>query len=100
MSSTSPARTRPVLNAAQIEQFAREGYLVLPGLLDEPLVSRLKPEVDRWVEEGLRARSIACAVDPDTNGLPPVMELEMPAHADLIAYPPLLTALTEVLGPS
>lgn len=100
MSPASSVRTTDVLDAAQIEQFAQDGYLVLPGFLDEALVSRLKPEVDRWVDEGLRARSIACAVDPDTNGLPPLMELEMPAHADLIAYPPLLTALTELLGPS
>ncbi|WP_428963787.1 phytanoyl-CoA dioxygenase family protein [Micromonospora fluostatini] len=97
----APARTGPApLSTAQVEQFHRDGFLVLPGFLPDDLVTRLRPEVDRWVDEGLRARSIACAVDPAANGLPPVLELELPAHGALIAHPPLLELLARLMGPS
>lgn len=87
------------LDERRIRQFERDGFLVLPGFLPEDLVDRLRPEVDRWVDEGLRARSIACTVDPDANGLPPVLELELPAHGQLIAHPPLLQVLAQLIGP-
>ncbi|MEJ3744820.1 phytanoyl-CoA dioxygenase family protein [Actinomycetes bacterium KLBMP 9797] len=82
-----------------VAEFHRSGYLILPGFLPADLVGRMRPEVDRWVDEGLRARSIACSVDPDTHGLPPVLELELPAHGDLITHPPLLAVLAQLMGP-
>ncbi|MGC9669673.1 phytanoyl-CoA dioxygenase family protein [Planosporangium sp. 12N6] len=90
----------PVLTEAQLAEFDELGYLVLPGFLPRDLADRLRPEVDRWVDEGLRARSIDCCVDPDKHGLPPLMELEMPAHGELIAHPPLMNILTQLLGPA
>ncbi|MGH3913467.1 MAG: hypothetical protein ACRDTC_08660, partial [Pseudonocardiaceae bacterium] len=68
------------LDAAQVEQFSELGYLILPRFLPLDFVQRLKSEVDRWVDTGLRARSIASCVDPELHGPPPVMELEMAAH--------------------
>ncbi|MET9232386.1 phytanoyl-CoA dioxygenase family protein [Lentzea sp. NPDC003310] len=88
----------PVLDAAALEQFDRLGYLVLPGFLPEDLVDRLRPEVDRWVDDGLRARSIDSAKDPRTHGVPPVVELELPAHGELITYRPLMELLEVLLG--
>ena len=89
-----------LLSSAQRETFARTGCLVLPGFLSSALVERLRPEVDRWVDEGLRARSMACGLDKNHSGPPPVLELELPAHAELLTWPPLLRALAELIGPS
>jgi hypothetical protein len=96
----SATTTDFVLSEADRVNFEVSGYLVLPGLLPEKLVARLKPETDRWVDEGFRARSIASCVDPEANGLPPLMELEMPAHGELLAYPPLMSLLTDLIGTS
>ncbi|UNO39198.1 phytanoyl-CoA dioxygenase family protein [Streptomyces sp. MST-110588] len=87
------------LDGSQSDRFARLGYLVLPGILPDDLVSRLKPEVDRWVDDGLRARSIASCTDPDTYGTPPVLELELAAHGELVGHPPLMNLLGRLLGP-
>ncbi|MDH6226001.1 MULTISPECIES: phytanoyl-CoA dioxygenase family protein [Streptomyces] len=97
-----PSRTSPSsgpLDDGQIEQFERDGFLVLPGLLPADLVARLKPEVDRWVDTGLRARSIACVLDPDTHGVPEVMELDLPAHGELLVHEPLLRVVEQLMGP-
>jgi hypothetical protein len=89
----------PRLDDEQIEQFERTGFLVLPGLLPADLVARLKPEVDRWVDTGLRTSAIAAARDPDTNGVPSVLETDLPAHAELVAHEPLLRVLAQLMGP-
>jgi hypothetical protein len=91
-SSSSPT-------ARQREQFAELGYLTLPGLLPDDLVERLRSETDRWVDEGLREKSIACCVEPEANGVPPLLELEMDAHGELISHQPLMELLTRLIGP-
>ncbi|MER6020310.1 phytanoyl-CoA dioxygenase family protein [Streptomyces anulatus] len=85
------------LTLDQLDRFARLGYLVLPGFLPEDLVERLKPEADAWVDKGLRSRSIASCIDPGGLGAPPVMELELPAHGELIAHPPLLGLISQLM---
>lgn len=80
-------------------QFERSGFLVLPGFLPADLVARLKPEVDRWVDTGLRARSIAAVLAPETHGVPEVMELDLPAHGELLAHQPLLRIIEQLMGP-
>ncbi|PGH46825.1 phytanoyl-CoA dioxygenase family protein [Streptomyces sp. Ru87] len=97
-STTLPRAGATPLNGDQLDQFARLGYLVLPGFLPDDLVSRLVPEVDRWVDEGLRTQSIACCVEPQLHGNPPVLELELEAHGELIAHPPLMDAITQLMG--
>lgn len=72
------------------KRFAETGHLVLPGLLPDDLLRRLLPEVDHWVDRGLRERSIASSLAPDRHGPPPLVELEMPAHAELLTFAPLL----------
>ncbi|MER5768597.1 phytanoyl-CoA dioxygenase family protein [Streptomyces sp. NPDC001985] len=84
--------------SAQREQFAESGYLVLPGLLPESLRDRLTGEVDRWVDDGLRAESIRACVDPASQGPPPVLELELPAHGELLTHQPLLEVVDELMG--
>jgi hypothetical protein len=91
--------TPAVLNRTQLDEFADLGYTLLPGFLPDDLVSRLKPEVDRWVDTGLRAKAVAACLDPETHGLPPVLELELEGHGELISYPPLMAALTQLMGP-
>ncbi|MFF1903645.1 phytanoyl-CoA dioxygenase family protein [Kitasatospora sp. NPDC058218] len=86
------------LGAAEREQFADSGYLVLPGLLPASFRNRLVSEVDRWVDDGLRARSIASCVDPDTYDAPPVLELELPGHGELLTHPVLMRLLSELMG--
>ncbi|WP_431870706.1 phytanoyl-CoA dioxygenase family protein [Nocardiopsis eucommiae] len=81
-------------------QFTESGYLVLPGFLPAPLVGRLLPEVDRWVDEGLRERSIAACLEPEAHGTPPVLELELPAHGELLTHEPLLAMISDLMGPS
>jgi hypothetical protein len=85
------------LDTAHLDRFAELGYLVLPGILPDDLVSRLKPEVDRWVCQGLRERSIASAVEPEKYGPPPVLELELEAHGELVSHPPLMVLLTQLM---
>ncbi|MEV6987097.1 hypothetical protein AB0M95_38380 [Sphaerisporangium sp. NPDC051017] len=92
VSTTLAIEYLPVLEMSQIDQFARLGFLVLPEFLPGDLVARLKPETDRWVDDGLRALPIACAVEPETYGRTPVMELEMRAHGELVGHPPLMVA--------
>jgi hypothetical protein len=87
------------LSPEDLHDFAERGYLILPGLLPDDLASRVKLETDRWVDEGLRAASIACCIDPDVHGRPPVMEIELPAHGELVGYPPLLHVLSQLMGP-
>ncbi|MFF1381836.1 phytanoyl-CoA dioxygenase family protein [Streptomyces sp. NPDC058308] len=85
------------LTRDQLDQFSRSGYLVLPGFLPARLVERLRPEVDHWVDQGFRARSIASCVDPARHGAPPLMELELPAHGELIGHRPLLSLISQVM---
>jgi hypothetical protein len=94
----STSRRAPRLENEQIKQFEQAGFLILPGFLPDDLVARLKPEVDRWVDAGLRAQSIACAVNPGTHGVPAIMEVDLPAHGELLTYPPLLRSIERLAG--
>jgi hypothetical protein len=98
MSTAATRRQDGSLDAAQLDQFANLGYLVMPGLLPDDLVARLKPEVDWWVDSGMRARSIAASIDPDTHGIPPTVEVELAAHGELVSYPPLMMLLSQLIG--
>ncbi|MEU0128955.1 phytanoyl-CoA dioxygenase family protein [Streptomyces sp. NPDC006289] len=88
--------------AAQIKEFDAKGFLVLQGLLRSPFIERLTREVDHWVDSGLRQRSIDAALHPDLCQEPNTVELELMAHGELSAYPPLLELLEDenLLGPS
>ncbi|MFE9912462.1 phytanoyl-CoA dioxygenase family protein [Streptomyces clavifer] len=88
--------------AAQIKEFDEKGFLVLPGLLPAPFVERLAREVDHWVDSGLRQRSIDACLRPERCPLPETVELEMTAHGELAAFPPLLELLEDenLLGPA
>lgn len=85
----------------QVKSFPELGFLVLPGFLPATLVDRLLPEVDRWVDTGLRQLSIDACSLPE-GATPPRVELEMAAHAELTVYAPLLELLRDedLLGPS
>ncbi|MFI1887097.1 phytanoyl-CoA dioxygenase family protein [Streptomyces jumonjinensis] len=87
------------LGRQSLEEFRLRGYLVLPGFLPPALVERLGPEVDHWVESGLRQRSIDACLRPDPAGPPPFVELELAAHGELAVHPPLLRLLSLLLGP-
>lgn len=88
--------------AAQIREFGEKGFLVLQGLLPSPFVERLTQEVDHWVDSGLRQRSIDACLRPDRCPAPETVELELAAHGELAAFPPLLELLEDenLLGPS
>ncbi|MFC9948532.1 phytanoyl-CoA dioxygenase family protein [Streptomyces pratensis] len=86
--------------AVDVAKFFVDGYLVLPGFLPAALVTRLSPEVDHWVDTGLRQRSIDACRGLKEFGPPSVVELHMPAHGELAVHPPLLNLLGELLGPS
>ncbi|MFD3998661.1 phytanoyl-CoA dioxygenase family protein [Streptomyces sp. NPDC058548] len=88
--------------AVQIKEFDEKGFLVLQGLLPALLIERLTREVDHWVDSGLRQRSIDASLHPERCPLPEVVELEMTAHGELAAYPPLLELLEDenLLGPA
>ena len=93
----SPLAPSIELSADQLTEFAECGYLTLPGFLPPDLVAGVKAETDRWVDDGLRARAIACCLDPEANGHPAVVEVEMPAHGGLVAYPPLLHMISSMV---
>ncbi|WP_405008894.1 phytanoyl-CoA dioxygenase family protein [Kitasatospora sp. NBC_01539] len=88
------------LRSTDLDRFTEDGYLVLPGFLPDELAGRLRREADHWVDDGLRARSIAAVLDPDAHGAPPVVEVELPAHGELVGHPPLLELLAGLMGPS
>lgn len=91
---------QPVLPESDLRNFVERGFLVFPSFLPDNLVRQLRLETDKWVDAGLRAQSIACAVDPEVNGVPDLLEFEMGAHGELLAYPPLMDILAQVMGPS
>ncbi len=76
----------------QLARFHENGYILLPGFLPAPLVERLVPEVDRWVDRGLRQSSIDACAHPGSVP-PPLVELEMDSHGELASYEPLLELL-------
>ncbi|MCX5398836.1 phytanoyl-CoA dioxygenase family protein [Streptomyces sp. NBC_00102] len=88
--------------ATQIDEFDEKGFLVLRGLLPAEFVRRLTQEVDHWVDSGLRQRSIDACLCPERSPEPEAVELEMAAHGELVAYPPLLELLENenLLGPA
>ncbi|MFG2409754.1 phytanoyl-CoA dioxygenase family protein [Streptomyces brevispora] len=88
--------------AAQIKEFDEKGFLVLQSLLPDDFVGRLTREVDHWVDSGLRQRSIDACLHPERCPVPEMVELEMGAHGELAAYPPLLELLEDknLLGPA
>ncbi|WP_259453705.1 phytanoyl-CoA dioxygenase family protein [Streptomyces ginkgonis] len=87
---------------AQLSGFAASGHLILPGFLPADLVARLTPEVDHWVDSGLRQRSIDAALRPAEVAPPERVELDLEAHGELAVFPPLLDLLSHpaLLGPS
>ncbi|MEV7778636.1 phytanoyl-CoA dioxygenase family protein [Kitasatospora sp. NPDC088351] len=91
--------TTIVLDTAQVTRFFELGYLVLPAFLPSDLVARLETEVDRWVDTGLRDRSIAACLDPESAGAPAVLEIELAAHGELVGHPPLLSTISRLIGP-
>lgn len=72
------------------KEFEEFGFLVLPELLPDAMCERLTQEADHWVDDGLRARSIASSVSPRPGERPPLMELELPAHGELLVHEGLL----------
>ena len=89
----------PALDDEQVASFAQRGYLVLPSLLAQATVTKLKHEVDRWVDTGLREASIARCTQPTSRNPPDVMELELDGHGSLIGHPPLMAILEQLVGP-
>ena len=66
-------------------------------MLPPRLTAQLRIEVDRWVDDGLRAKSIACCQDPDPAAEPEVTELDLAAHAELVCFPPLMELLFQLM---
>ena len=103
---TSSARSRPHetsdqqsrLDSAQVNQFVQDGYVILPGFLPEDMVARVKAEADTWVDTGLRARSIEATLELDSASAPPAVEIELRTHGELVAYPPLMSVLEQLMG--
>ncbi|SJZ93282.1 hypothetical protein SAMN02745673_01924 [Marinactinospora thermotolerans DSM 45154] len=56
----------------------------------------------RWTTGWTRdcARSIAACVDPGLHGPPPPLELELPAHGELLTFPPLMGLLSQLVASS
>lgn len=69
MSLTAPRTAAPeslALTADQIEQFDRDGYLILRNRIPADLVARLRAASDRWIADGQETASDAGS-DPDYN---------------------------------
>lgn len=69
MSTTSPliATSSPLaLTAEQVEQFDRDGYLVLRNRIPADLLSRLQTASQRWIADG-QEQSATAGDDPDYN---------------------------------
>ncbi|WP_405739313.1 phytanoyl-CoA dioxygenase family protein [Streptomyces sp. NBC_01525] len=88
-------------NEVRISDFIANGFLVLPGFIPEGLVDRLMPEVDKWMETGWRQKSIDACTLPGAEP-PQVVEMDLEAHGELAAFPPLMDLLAhpDLLGES
>jgi hypothetical protein len=98
LSASAAATTIADDDADRVARFHDVGFLILPGFLPADLAAAVRPEVDRWVDDGLRARSIACCQDPENVAAPSVTELGLPAHGLLVAHPPLMALMHRLMG--
>lgn len=75
-----------LLNAAQIESFQTDGYLVFPRFFDDVECAALKADID-----ALKA--------PATEGTPRRLPCEMPHLGQLISHPKVMAVVTAIMGP-
>lgn len=78
-----------------MQDFYTNGYIILPEFLPSELTQKLMKEVDRWVDEGLRKKSIAQARN---RKAPEILEFDLEEHGWLISFPPLMEILEQILG--
>ena len=90
------SQTSKMLSEQQIADFNTNGYIILPSLLTSDLVDKIVSEVDVWVDNGLRQKSIAKA---RSTTPPAIMEMDLEEHGKLISHPPMMSILEELMGP-
>lgn len=98
-----------LLSNADRDQLERQGFLILPGLIQEPELSAYRERFGDWVEHA-RAEApddAAFSYAPGPDGKPRIGVLHKiqgvatvdPEILGLIRYPPLLERVCELLGP-
>jgi hypothetical protein len=84
------------ITQGQRDQFARDGYLLFPGVLPQADIDRLLPEVDRLYE-----RDVMQSEDPDPTRRMDALGVlhEGQVFIDLIDHPGMFGAVVDILGP-
>ena len=86
------------IHASQIEQFHREGFLVLNSLICDLAVKELGYEADEWIDTGLRDRSIESALHYADIGPPTKVELDYLHHGRLVVDKTILNLMSSIFG--
>src|SRR6185437_8262135 len=93
METAAPARLSDAQRTALLEQFDRDGYIVLPDKLPAEWINRLLAAIDRVAAEKRAGKSaktsvkVSNCVDAD------------PAFRDLMMYEPALQLCYDLFGP-
>jgi phytanoyl-CoA hydroxylase len=94
----------PPLRADQVEQFHRDGFLIIRGLIPPDEVRGLQRAADRVVADGVAGRGLGHRYRPDRDGVPTYWRTDCtlwdgdPAFAAVTVNPDLLEAVGQCLG--
>jgi ectoine hydroxylase-related dioxygenase (phytanoyl-CoA dioxygenase family) len=94
---------RAVLSEAQVEQFQREGYVIIPDFFDEREVAAMRAELERFKREGL-GRNVATEGDGQTHSRTKINYQIIPLNTKSTLFRALpfnervIDAVTQLLG--
>lgn len=85
-----------MVNEMMIENFERDGFVVLPGVLPRETISRLVDVGDKWINtDGVPQRQV---MDAQTDSIRNCISLD-DAFVELLAHPKVLPYMVRLLGP-
>lgn len=94
----------PPLRSEQVEQFHRDGFLIMRGLISAEEVRRLQVAADRVVADGVAGRGFGHRYTPGGDGQPTYWRTDCtlwdsdPSFAAVSVNPDLLEAVGQCLG--
>jgi len=94
------SRRAALLTAGQLESLKRDGFLLVPSLLDEPVLAPIRARLDELVYQTLRGRDANPSLEVDERGaVNATLALSDPDFAPLRVHPVLAEIAAALLGP-